>query len=40
MQIYVNQHDFFISKERMLEEAERQEPNGDGDSERPKHEDM
>ena len=24
VQIYVNQHDFFISKDRVIEEAERQ----------------
>ena len=41
MQIYVNQHDFFISKDRIIEEAEKQDFDGaDGDSERPKRADM
>jgi hypothetical protein len=33
VQIYVNQHDFFISKDRVIEEAEKQVAEGeDGES--------
>jgi len=29
VQIYVNQHDFFISKDRVIEEAEKQTAEGE-----------
>ena len=30
VQIYVNQHDFFMSKDRVLEEAEKQDSRANG----------
>lgn len=41
MQIYVNQHDFFISKDRVLEEAAKQEADAtEGEGEEAQKQDM
>lgn len=40
MQIYVNQHDFFISKDRVIEEAEKQNATEGEDENGAKRVDM